>query len=139
MKHVLNKYSHKVGLNYWHFEWATKYRFEMMRKEENRQLVKEIVLQVCEEYDIQVHEIEVLPDHVHLLVSLPRGMTDEKAFGLMKGRSAYLIFRAKPNYRLRYPKGHFWSSGGFAVTVGYNDYDRTSGYIKKQLSHHGIV
>jgi hypothetical protein len=35
-----NHFSHKVGLNFWHLEWCTKYRYEMMRKFENKNLVE---------------------------------------------------------------------------------------------------
>ena len=139
MNHYLRKYSHKVGLNYWHFEWCTKYRYNMMRKQSNCNLVKAALLRSAKENNIKVHEIEVLPDHIHTLVSLPRGMTDSMAFQKMKGRSSFLIFKNKPKFRLRYPKGNFWARGGCAITVGYNDYNTTKGYINKQKDHHAIT
>jgi putative transposase len=138
MKHRLKKYSHKVGLNYWHFEWCTKYRYQMMKKYGNNNLVKAAILKTCNEYNIKVHILEVLPEHVHMLISLPKGMGTEKAFHRLKGRSAFLIFRNKPKFRLRYPQGHFWARGGCAITVGYNDFDSAMGYIKKQLEHHSV-
>jgi putative transposase len=73
------------------------------------------------------------------LASLPRGMTDSRAFQLMKGRSSYVIFRNKENMRLRYPQGHFWSPGGCAVTVGYNDLNDMIKYIENQAEHHGVA
>jgi len=138
MNHRLKHYSHKVGLNYWHFEWCTKYRYHMMRKYGNNNLVKAAILRAANENGIEVHILEVLPEHVHMLVSLPRGMTDAKAFQFFKCRSSFLIFKNKPKFRIRYSQGHFWARGGCAITVGYNDYDSALGYIKKQLEHHSV-
>jgi len=136
---TLRRFSHKVGLNFWHFEWCTKYRYNMMGKLENKNLVVAAIRKAAFEHRIHIHYMEVLPDHVHLLASLPRGMTDSKAFQLMKGRSAYLIFRNKEKTRLRYPQGHFWSPGGCAVTVGYNDLNDMIRYIENQAEHHGVA
>ena len=133
---MLTNRSHKVGLNCWHLVWVTKYRYQMMREFGHKNLVVAAIRKAATEHGIAVHELEVMPDHVHLLAVLPGGMTDSEAFRLLKGRSAYLIFRNKPHDRLRYPRGHFWSPGGCAVTVGHSDYDKTKQYIQAQDAHH---
>jgi len=132
-------YSHAKGMNFWHLEWCPKYRYKCMRKLENRNLVEATIRKAAHEAGIKIHIIEVLPDHVHLLVTLPRGMTDEDALRRLKGRSAYLIFRNKPNFRKRYPKGHFWSRGSFSVTVGFKDFQNTYRYIETQVEHHAVA
>src|SRR3989339_1220971 len=91
------------------------------------------------EHSIEIHYLAVMPDHVHALATLPHGMTDSYAFQILKGRSSYIIFRVKEKFRLRYPKGHFWSPGGFAVTVGYNDLNSMIAYIEGQEQHHGVA
>ena len=80
-----------------------------------------------------------MPDHLHTLVTLPKGMTDEKAMQLLKGGSAYSFFKNHPKARLRYPQGHLWSRGGSAVTVGYNQLSDTIKYILEQAKHHSIA
>ena len=135
----LMHFSHKVGLNFWHMEWCTKYRYKMMKKFGNKNLVAAAIRKSASEQGIQIHYLEVLPDHVHLLATFPRGVDDSKAFNILKGRSSYLLFRHKPKFRLRYPKGHFWSPGGCAVTVGYNDLNSMIEYIENQRIHHGIA
>jgi putative transposase len=132
-------YSHKVGMNFWHFEWCTKYRYKMMRKFENKNLVEAAIRKSCFENKVKIHELSVMPEHVHILVSLPHNLTDSKALQLLKGRSAYLIFRNKDKLRLRYPQGHFWAQGGFASTVGYTDINVTSKYIQNQEIHHNLA
>ena len=136
MQTTLRHRSHKVGLSCWHFVWATKYRYKMMRKFGHKNLVEAAIRKAAHEHNIKIHELQVMPDHVHLLAVLPSGMTDSEAFRVLKGRSAYLIFKNKPKDRLRYPRGHFWSPGGCAVTVGQSDYEKTRRYIQEQERHH---
>ena len=136
---IIHHYSHKKGTNFWHLEWCPKYRYKMMGKLENKNLVAAAIRKAAAEHHIVVHYLAVMPDHVHALVTLPHGMTDSDAFQLLKGRSAYIIFRVKEKFRLRYPQGHFWSPGGFATTVGYNDLDSMIKYIENQQEHHNVV
>ena len=136
---TLNHFSHKIGLNFWHLEWCPKYRYKMMQKLENKNLVAAAIRKAAFEHQIKIHYLAVMPDHVHALATLPHGMTDSKAFNLLKGRSSYIIFRVKEKFRLRYPQGHFWSPGGFATTVGYNDLDSMIRYIENQQEHHNVV
>jgi len=135
----LNHFSHKIGLNFWHLEWCPKYRYKMMQKLENKNLVAAAIRKAASEHGIKIHYLAVMPDHVHALATLPHGMTDSKAFNLLKGRSSYIIFRVKEKFRLRYPKGHFWSPGGFATTIGYNDLESMVKYIENQQEHHNVA
>ena len=137
-KHLI-RMSHKVGANYWHFEWCTKYRYNMMRRLELKNLVEAAIRKAAHEHQIHIHVIAVMPDHVHLLVSLPNGMTDIKALQLLKGRSSYMIFRNREHVRLRYPKGHFWAPSNCSLTVGRNDLDTCFNYIENQEAHHNVV
>ena len=136
---TLNHFSHKIGLNFWHLEWCPKYRYKMMQKLENKNLVAAAIRKAASEHGIKIHYLAVMPDHVHALATLPHGMTDSKAFNLLKGRSSYIIFRVKEKFRLRYPKGHFWSPGGFATTIGYNDLESMVKYIENQQEHHNVA
>ncbi len=105
----------------------------------NRQYLAAAIRKAAYEHGVAIHYLKVLPEHIHTLVSLPHGMGDSKAFNLLKGRSSYIIFRVKEKFRLRYPRGHFWSPGGFATTVGYNDLNATIAYIENQEAHHGVA
>ena len=136
---TLRRYSHTVGLNFWHFEWCTKYRYEMMKRVELKNLVEACIRKAAHEYDIKLYILKAMPDHVHMVATLPNNMTDSKARMLLKGRSAYLIFRNREHVRLRYPQGHFWAAGSCAVTVGYNDLDAITKYIENQEEHHGLA
>tara|TARA_Y100000310_G_C20553622_1_gene749393 strand:- start:591 stop:926 length:336 start_codon:yes stop_codon:yes gene_type:complete len=111
----------------------------MMRKFEHKNLAEAAVRKAAHEHKIKLHLIQVMPDHVHILATLPKGMNESKALQLLKGRSAFLIFKNHERFRLRYPKGHFWSGGGCAITVGYNDLTSMTSYIENQEQNHVIA
>ena len=136
---TLKKYPHKIGLNFWHIEFATKYRYKMFGKDKQKVLVENAIKNVAGRHGIQIHILTVMPEHVHMLVTLPRGMSDSKALMLLKGGSAFVFFRDHPNSRLRLPKGHLWSAGGCAITVGYNEFTTVENYIKNQAQHHVLA
>ena len=135
----LEHYNHKVGINFWHMNWQTKYRYKMFAKFEYKNLCEACIRKAASRHNIKLKIINVLPDHVHLIATLPKGMTDEKAMQFLKGGSAYKFFKNHPKARLRYPQGHLWSRGGSAVTVGYNQLDETVMYILNQVKHHGLA
>jgi len=138
MQLELLRRSHSVGRNTWHIEWCTKYRYEMMRKEENRRLVEACIRQAAHRHGIDVLAIEVLPDHVHVIAELPHGMDAPHAANLLKGYSAWRIFQAKEKFRLRYPQGHFWSRGYMARTVGLDEMQAIE-YVENQVMHHDVT
>ena len=53
-------------------------------------------------------------------------------FNLLKGASSFELFRRQPKFRLRYPKGHFWSPGKFYRSVGDADLPTVIGYVRGQ-------
>ncbi len=73
----------------------------MMKRLELKNLVETCIRKVAHEHGIKIHILKAMPDHIHMLVTLPNNMTDSKARMLLKGRSAYLIFRNREHVRLR--------------------------------------
>ena len=134
----LKKYAHKVGINFWHIEFTTKYRYKMFGKFKQQHICEASIRRAAHRHGIKVHVLFVLPEHVHMRVSLPHGMTDSEAMNLLKGGSAYYFFKNHPNSRLRLPRGHLWSPGGCVTSVGYNDISTVDNYIINQAEHHGL-
>ena len=120
-------------------EWCPKYRYKMMQKLENKNLVAAAIRKAAHEHGIVFRVLSVLPEHVHSLATLPNGMTDSQALALLKGRSSYLIFRNREHVALRYPKRHFWAPSSYSATVGVNDLAVCEAYIKNQEAHHNVV
>jgi putative transposase len=108
----------------------------MFRRTENKNLCEAILRKLAEKHGIEIIELFVMPDHVHLVVAIPPTMSISKATQLLKGGSAYELFREKPNFRKRYPKGHFWSPGNFYRTIGDVDLETTCDYVRHQEDVH---
>ena len=132
----LKSTAHKVGINVHHFEWCTKYRYEMLKKDEYKKACEGAVRKQAQRHNIIIRELYAMPEHVHISCELPPSMSQSKALQLLKGGSSYILFRQQPKFRLRYPRGHFWSPGAYAGSVGYNTVDAVDNYVKNQHDIH---
>ena len=128
-----NTHAHSIGWNTYHFEWRTKYRYKTFRKEYIKNLCLIALSESAKRYKIKVMDMEVDIDHIHVIASLPTTMNPSKALNLMKGFSAFLLFKLVPNLRLRYPKGHLWSKGKFMASVGHITLENAKKYLE---DHH---
>lgn len=124
--------SHNIGQNLYHLEWCPKYRFNMFKQEENKKLCEKILQEIAKRHQIKITEMSVMPDHIHIIAQLPTTMSVSQAFHLLKGTSSRELFKQKPNYRHRYPKGHFWSPGKFYRTIGDANIENVIQYIREQ-------
>ena len=130
--------AHSVGISIWHFEWVTKYRYKMMRKEKYSGLMIGCIRNVAFRHKINIVILEVLPEHVHCEVEIPLSMSPSEALQLLKGGSSFLFFQHHEKARLKYPKGHFWGRGKFAASVGFVQQDVVTEYIRNQKEHHRL-
>ena len=60
-------------------------------------------------------------------------MAPTRALHLLKGYSAKILFVLIPGFRKRYPKGHLWSPGKFAASVGHITVEKAKAYLE---AHH---
>jgi len=124
--------SHSVGQNLYHLEWCPKYRYKMFMKEENKKLCEDILEKVAKRHKMKIEELSVMPDHIHAVVEIPPTMSVSQALHLLKGASSRELFKQKPNFRKRYPRGHFWSPGKFYRSIGDADTETIIQYVKDQ-------
>ena len=128
--------SHAVGISMWHFEWCTKYRYKMFGKEDQRNLITACIRRAASMHKIKISELNVQPDHVHAVVAIPIHMSPAYALQILKGISARLFFEKNPKARLRYPKGHLWSPGKFAASLGFIQIQVAEDYVRNQDIRH---
>jgi len=128
--------SHSVGISMWHFEWCTKYRYKMFRKEEYRNLMTACIRRAASTHEIKILELNVQPEHVHCVVGIKLSMSPTYALQILKGVSAKLFFEKCPRARLRYPRGHLWSPGKFAASLGFIQIEKAVDYVRNQDEHH---
>ena len=126
-------HAHSVAWSTWHFEWCTKYRYKIFKREDIKTFCLIALHEAAKRNKIEILEIEVDIDHIHMVVSIPMTMSPSKALNLFKGFSAYLLFKLVPKLRFRYPRGHLWSKGKFMASVGHITLENAKKYLE---DHH---
>lgn len=63
----------------------------------------------------------MMPDHVHLLLSIPPKYNISSFMGYLKGKTATMIFDKHANLKYKFGNKHFWSTGYYVSTVGLNE------------------
>jgi putative transposase len=111
-------YQHSVGLMIMHLEWKPKYAYRMFAKEDQKVLCTACIRRAASLHGIKVIALTVMPEHVHVEVQVSISFSASRVLQILKGTSSRLFFMKNPKARLRYPKGHLWSKGEFASSVG---------------------
>jgi len=124
------KGGHTVYDIQYHFVWATKYRYQVLRAEVAERS-RDIIRQVCMSRDITIVQGHVSVDHVHLLVSCPPLLSPAKIIQYIKGVSSRKLQEEFSHLRQRYWGQHLWARGYFCATVGSVTQEQIQDYIEK--------
>ena len=68
-----------------------------------------------------IARVHLLPDHVHMLVSIPPKYSVAQVIGYLKGKSAIRIAREFAGRSRNFVGQHFWARGYFVSTVGRDE------------------
>lgn len=112
-----------------HVVWCPKYRRKVLSGPVEDRL-KQIVGEVCAERDAQIIELEVMPDHVHLLVSVDPQYGIHRLVKQIKGRSSRLLRQEFPSLNSRLPT--LWTNSYFVATVGGATLEVVKQYVENQ-------
>ena len=123
--------SHTVWNCTYHIIFCPKYRFKVL-KGEIEVLVRNEIYRLCGRLDqIDVEEINIQEDHVHMIMSVPPKYKISSIMGYLKGKSSSKVFNVSKKIRNRYWGRHFWSRGYCVGTIGLNE-DQIRKYVKWQ-------
>lgn len=100
---------------HYHVVWCPKWRRKVIEGPVETRL-KDIIRQVCAERDADIIELETMPDHVHLLVTVDPQYGIHRLIKQIKGRSSRLLRDEFPPLRTRIPT--LWTNSYFVATVG---------------------
>ena len=129
----MRRSSHAVYDTAYHLVWCPKYRKKIFEDKEIRERAKQLINEISEEYGMEIEEMEVAKDHVHILISFPPKYSIGQVVRMIKSISARELFREFPRIKKRLWAGELWEDGYFARTVG----DRmTRQIIDKYIKHH---
>ena len=115
----------------YHVVWCPKYRRRVLVRGVDDRL-KDIIHQVAQEHDAEVIEMEVMPEHVHLLVEVDPQYGIHKLVKQLKGRSSRLLRQEFPWLTSRLPS--LWTNSYFVSTVGGAPLAVIKQYIEQQKS-----
>ena len=113
----------------YHVVWCPKYRRQVLVKGVDTRL-KQIVRDVSRECRAEVIELEVMPDHVHLLVDVDPQFGIQRLVKMIKGRSSRLLRQEFLHCRTRLPS--LWTNSYFVSTVGGAPLKIVKQYIENQ-------
>jgi len=113
----------------YHVIWATKYRRKVLNEDVQKRL-KELILEKQEEYGYEIFEIEIMPDHVHLLIDCNPQLGIYKIIGKIKGYTSNILRNEFPELKSRLPT--LWTRSKFISTVGAVSLEAVKKYIEDQ-------
>ena len=133
MANANNSLSHSKWMCKYHIVFTPKYRRKAIFNQYKDSIGK-ILRQLCQYKGVEIIEGHLMPDHVHMLVSIPPKYSVANFMGYLKGKSALMIFDQHANLKYKFGNRHFWAEGYYVSTVGLNE-ATIKKYIQEQEKH----
>ena len=129
----LRRNTHHVYRLMYHFVWIPKYRHKIF-VEPYRSTLKHIIGKITYDYDIELVELEVPVDHIHMVVRTDPKTAPSDIMQVVKSLSAREFFRLHPEIKNRYFwGGKLWTQSYFVETIGNANEDVIRKYVQDQL------
>ena len=121
-----------------HSKWECKYHVVFIPKcrrmtlyEQLRQHLGEVFRKLALQKESRIEEGHLMPDHVHMMISIPPKCEVSQVVGFIKGKSAIHLARVYFDRKRNFVGQHFWARGYFVLTVG-RDEAVIRAYIRNQ-------
>ena len=121
-----------------HTKWECKYHVVFIPKYRKkaiygtlRRRLGDVLRTLAEQKESRIEEGHLMPDHVHIMISIPPKYSVAQVVGYIKGKSAIHIARNYAERRRNFVGQHFWARGYFVTTVG-RDEAAVREYIRQQ-------
>ncbi len=110
-----------------HTRWKCQYHIVIVPKFRRkvvygklRKDIEEILRRLCDYKHVEIIEAHALPDHIHMLLSIPPSLSVSEFMGYLKGKSTLMIFERYANLKYKYGRRTFWAKGYYVSTVDEN-------------------
>ena len=130
MANKTDSLAHTKWMCKYHIVFTPKYRRKIIYNQ-IRKDIGEIMHELCKYKGVEIIEGHMMPDHVHMLLSIPTKYSVSSVMGYLKGKSALMIFERHANLKYKYGNRHFWCEGYYVSTVRLNE-ETIKKYIAKQ-------
>ncbi|HKL00347.1 MAG TPA: IS200/IS605 family transposase [Desulfotignum sp.] len=125
----INSLNHSKWECMFHVTWIPKYRKKKIYGN-LRQYLGDIFRELATQKECRILEGHLMPDHVHMLISIPPKFAVAQVIGFLKGKSAIAIARKFGGRKKNFTGQHFWARGYHVSTVG-RDEETIRQYIRK--------
>ena len=115
----------------YHIVWCTKYRRKVLTAGADEDC-KQLLLDLAEEYGFRIPAMEVMPDHVHVLIDAKPQFYISDMVKIMKGTLARRLFLLHPEMKEKLWGGHLWNPSYCVVTVSDRSREQVEEYIRSQ-------
>ena len=119
---------------HFHLLFVTKYRKSIFDTTEKQEELKTLLSSFAEKNGSTIENVDVMPDHVNLVISFPPKIAPSSIVTTFKGAAAREWFNLHPEDKQRLYKGHLWSPSFFMQTVGIASQEAVIEYIENQLT-----
>ena len=131
MTRQFKRLAHSIYECKYHIVFCPKYRYRIL-KDEVAEYTRQQIYRLCQQKeDVEVLELKVQPDHVHLVVSIPPKYAVSNFMGYLKGKLAIRLFNRYEKLGRRYWGRHLWSRGYCVSTIGLDE-GQVRKYVKWQ-------
>jgi putative transposase len=116
MANASNSLAHTKWMCKYHIVFTPKYRRKIIFNQYKESIAK-ILRQLCQYKGVEIIEGHLMPDHVHMLVSIPPKYSVAQFMGYLKGKSALMLFDKHANLKYKFGNRHFLAEGYYVSTV----------------------
>lgn len=115
----------------YHIVWCTKFRKKVLLDGIDNE-IKDYLNDLAKEYSFSIMAMEVMPDHIHILVDCKPQFFPSDMIKILKGNTARWLFMKHPELKKQLWGGHLWNPSYCIVTVSDRSYDQVKQYIDSQ-------
>lgn len=131
MSHPFKRLSHSLYECKYHIVFCPQYRHRIF-KEDVASYTHQTIDELCRrKEDVEILELNIQPDHIHLVVSIAPKYAVSEFMGYLKGKLALRLFQQYEQLGKRFWGRHLWATGYCVSTVGLDE-DKVRKYVKWQ-------
>lgn len=133
LKTVRNSSHATFNINY-HVVWIPKYRKAMLGNDKLKSILEDILRGQSESHNWKVLALEIMPDHIHIFLSVPPTQPIDMVVKQLKGNSSVQLRRIFPHLKQLVAE-HLWARGYYVSTAGFISQNQVQKYIEEQQRH----
>ena len=115
----------------YHIVWCTKYRKKVLSNGIDDD-IKGYLNELAKKYSFSILAMEVMPDHIHILVDCKPQFFPSDMIKILKGNTARWLFMKHPELKKQLWGGHLWNPSYCIVTVSDRSFEQVKHYIDSQ-------